>query len=186
MDEREKQKTLEELQALRLTREYQALATGTATPHDVATLLTVQEHFAWRAAGRPGSDPAHTQADLERVEHELRAFAEGYIPQWLAAEFPPSLRMGRDALAGFQPEGWPEPPVACFAIGSPPRIFRLSDGYLLDEDGEWKEPEPGGDVIPCLAFGSTILRQSAAATLQPDGSWKPAPRDPDLLPNIKP
>lgn len=78
------------------------------------------------------------------------------------------------------------PPVACFAIGSPPQIFRLSDGYLLGEDGEWREPEPGGEVIPCLAFGSTIVRESDAATLQPDGNWKLAPRDPNMLPNIEP
>ncbi len=186
MNERERQATLKALDALRLTPEYQALATGTATPQDLATIRRVQEMFAYRAAGRPGATPGQIEADFDRIEHEKRAFAEGYIPPWLVADGGWTFKTGSEARKGVRPEGWPEPPVDCVAVGSPPRILRLSDGYLLGEDGEWHEPERGGDVALCRAFGSRIIREYDAATLRPDGSWEPAPRDPNMRPDLAP
>lgn len=184
MDERDRQTVLEELSALRLTEEYRALANGTATPYALATLRCVRKHYAWRAAGRPGADPDQIQADLERIEHERRAFAEGYIPPWLVADWAPVLNPEETKVEELRLKGWPEPPVACLAVGSPPRVVRLSDGCVLGPDGVWREPEPGGDLVRCRAFGSTVIRDSDAATLQLDGSWKPAPRDPDLSPDV--
>jgi hypothetical protein len=111
VDERERQEMLEGLEALRLTPEYQALRDGRASELDVATLRKVLQHFRWRAAERPGEfTPGQIQADVERVEHERRAFTEGYIPQWLAAELPPTLVYAETGeSSGTKFEGGPAP-----------------------------------------------------------------------------